>query len=496
MPAGNETRVKIAILGAGPTGIGAAWRLSQHISSQDISSNDSRENDNRDNDNREDVNRERGPCDCQPLLLIDESTVPGGRASSITTAEGFTFDYGGHVLFPHLEYAEFIELLDRVIPEWHRSMPVRGVWLANRFIPTPVQRNIHRLPLLALVECLWGLLRRAPAEPGEAEPSLQQYLEGQFGEPLTRHVLGPLNRKMWAHDPQALGSAWSSHHSGSKEKNIPDVRVLAVLRNLLLNRDEAGWTEATTVRYPLKGGVGAIWERVFALLPPSCRRLGSRVTQLDAGMKKLWFSDGSAVRYERLVSSIPLDHLLGMIRDQPELRSRSMEFRAAKVQLFGFGLSGAIPEVLRNVHAVNIPDPSVPFWRVNFPSNFSPGNVPASSTWSILCECSFSRESDARYEPAEIEAALRQIGFLRSSNTVISTFTSALEHGYPVPFAGRNKLLDQVQAELEGLEIYSRGRFGGWRYEVSNQDHAFMQGVEVADRLLDGKAETTYRKTW
>jgi hypothetical protein len=53
-----------------------------------------------------------------------------------------------------------------------------------------------------------------------------------------------------------------------------------------------------------------------------------------------------------------------------------------------------------------------------------------------------------------------------------------------------------VQAQLEGLEIYSRGRFGGWRYEVSNQDHAFMQGVEVADRLRDGKPETTYRKTW
>ena len=477
MPAGNETRVKVAILGAGPTGIGAAWRLSQHISSND--------------------NRDSGPCDCHPFLLIDESTVPGGRAASITTAEGFTFDYGGHVLFPHLEYTEFIELLDRVIPEWHWSTPVRGVWLANRFIPTPVQRNIHRLPLRVLAECLWGLLRRLPAEPNEAEPSLQQYLEGQFGEPLTRHVLAPLNRKMWAHDPQVLGSAWSSHRSGSKEKNIPDVRVFAAIRNLLLNRDDAGWTESTTVRYPLKGGVGAIWDRVFAMLPASCRRLGSRVTQLDAGMKKLWFSDGSTIHYERLVSSIPLDHLLGMIRDRPELRSRSTEFRAAKVQLFGFGLSGAIPEVLRNVHAVNIPDPKVPFWRVNFPSNFSPGNVPDSeNTWSILCESSLSRELDARYEPDQIEAALRQIGFLRPSNKVISVFTSELEHGYPVPFAGRDKLLDQVQRQLEGLEIYSRGRFGGWRYEVSNQDHAFMQGVEVADRLRDGKAETTYRKTW
>src|SRR5579862_6873354 len=235
MSAEKETRVDIAILGAGPTGIGTAWRLSQKPS---FISNSARERDR------------------QPFLLIDQSKIPGGRAASVTTPEGFTFDYGGHVLFPHSEYVEFIDLLDQVIPEWHRSMPIRGVWVNDRLIPTPVQRNIHRLPLPTLAACLWGLLRRSPIEDQSAEPSLQQYLEGQFGEPLTRHVMAPLNRKMWARDPQLLGSSWSSHHSGSKEKNIPEVRVPAVLRNLLLNRDDPGWNQSTVVRYPLEGGVG------------------------------------------------------------------------------------------------------------------------------------------------------------------------------------------------------------------------------------------------
>ena len=477
MAAGRERRVAIAILGAGPTGIGAAWRLSRGSTFQNTGDGQA--------------------GGFQPFLLIDESTVPGGRAASFTTPEGFTFDYGGHVLFPHAAYAEFVALLESVVPEWHWSTPIRGVWIANRFIPTPVQRNIHRLPLPALMECLWGLLRRSRVEVEGDEPSLQDYLEEQFGEPLTRRVMGPLNRKMWAHDPRTVGSAWSSHRSGSKERNIPGVSVRGVLRNLVLNLDEPGWTASTTVRYPRKGGIGAIWQRIFALLPRDSQQMGSRVCRLDAGTKRLWLADGTSIQYQHLVSSIPIDVLLRMMQDQPGLQARSKEFRAAKVQMCGFGLQGTTPGVLKQVHAVNLPEPDIHFWRVNVPSNFSPGNVPDSKTmWSILCESSLNRNSETRYEPEQIEATLRQIGFIGKGNKVVSVFRSELEHGYPVPFAGRDRLLNEIQRELEGFGIYSRGRFGGWRYEVSNQDHAFMQGVEVADRLRDGTPESTYRKTW
>ena len=45
--------------------------------------------------------------------------------------------------------------------------------------------------------------------------------------------------------------------------------------------------------------------------------------------------------------------------------------------------------------------------------------------------------------------------------------------------------------ELERLQIYSRGRFGAWMYEISNQDHPFMQGAEITIRLLGSLQETT-----
>lgn len=466
-------QVKVAILGAGPTGIGAAWRMSKKLPAG------------------------RDDSFAPPFLLLDASPTPGGRAASCTTPEGFTFDYGGHVLFPHPEYAEFIELLDRVVPAWHCSTPIRGVWLGDRLIPTPVQRNIHRLPLPTLAACLWGLARRSPLDDSAGEPNLQAYLESQFGKALTRHVMAPLNRKMWAHEPSALGSAWSSSHSGSKERNIPQVGGLQVLRNLLLNRDDPGWNATTVVRYPREGGMGAIWQGLFNLIPEFCRRLGTAVLKINAAKKELHLSDGSVVRYERLITSIPLDALLRLMDDQPRLQARAVEFRPARVQLCGLGLEGPIPEILRGVHAFSVPEPEIPFWRVNMPSNFSPGNVPANKdSWSILCETSISPGSDLRFEPAQIESALRRMNLLTPTTKVVSTFSAELDHGYPVPFAGRDALLHDVQKQLEDLNIYSRGRFGGWRYEVSNQDHAFTQGIEVVDRLFENTLERTYVKSW
>ena len=49
-----------------------------------------------------------------------------------------------------------------------------------------------------------------------------------------------------------------------------------------------------------------------------------------------------------------------------------------------------------------------------------------------------------------------------------------------------------IQPWLMEHDIYSRGRFGAWRYEIGNTDHSVMMGVEVADLLGNGTPELTW----
>jgi len=48
----------------------------------------------------------------------------------------------------------------------------------------------------------------------------------------------------------------------------------------------------------------------------------------------------------------------------------------------------------------------------------------------------------------------------------------------PIPSLERDAALDAIHPFLESRHVYSRGRFGAWRHEVGDMDHAVTQGVE------------------
>ena len=94
--------MRIIVLGAGPTGLSAAWRLQEH--------------------------------DHHDWLLLEASDRAGGLSMSVRDAAGFTWDLGGHVLFSHWKY--FDQLLERsILSKCVEHQRESWVWMRERWIP-------------------------------------------------------------------------------------------------------------------------------------------------------------------------------------------------------------------------------------------------------------------------------------------------------------------------------------------------------------------------
>jgi protoporphyrinogen oxidase len=163
--------------------------------------------------------------------------------------------------------------------------------------------------------------------------------------------------------------------------------------------------------------------------------------------------------------------------------------------MIGLAYPCALPEELEGKTWVYCPEDKSLFYRVTPFSTFSETHVPDIRTWcSFMCEVAEPGTNVLR-DPAELVAGaidgMENLG-LMARREDIHVFTKVAPYGYPVPTIDRDEVLSEVMTELEKVNIYSRGRFGGWKYEVGNMDHSFMQGVEVVDRIRTGTKETTW----
>lgn len=106
--------------------------------------------------------------------------------------------------------------------------------------------------------------------------------------------------------------------------------------------------------------------------------------------------------------------------------------------------------------------------------------------------------SESSMKPVDRETLLKDTiqgcintTLLKPGDEIVSTYLRSFDHGYPTPTLERDGVLAQVLPKLLEKGIYSRGRFGSWKYEVGNQDHSFQLGVEAVDNILTGAVELT-----
>jgi UDP-galactopyranose mutase len=140
------------------------------------------------------------------------------------------------------------------------------------------------------------------------------------------------------------------------------------------------------------------------------------------------------------------------------------------------------------------PEGNCPFYRLTYLSNYSPEVVPDARThYSLLAEISRSEFKPVNGDTIAEETIQGLINTKmlkpQDQDDIVDVHVIEREYTYPIPSLERDQALHTIHPFLESKNIFSRGRFGAWRYEVGNMDHSVAQGVEWVNRILTGDRE-------
>jgi protoporphyrinogen oxidase len=409
--------------------------------------------------------------------IFEKAARPGGLAR--TEARGpYVFDYGGHLLHVRGDDVRGLvkDLLgDRLIVHQRRS----AIYSHGATTPYPFQVNTFGLPREVIRDCLVGFVEAMMAATGRDAPdNFGDWINFTFGEGFARHFFAPFNEKFFKTDLKKLTTDWASW-------SIPRPTLRDVLNGAFGIRErEFGYN--AEFYYP-RGGIEEL-PRALATALAHPVETGIELREVIPSEKRAILSTGEDVRYERLISTLPLDRLVSMLRGAPpELARAAEELKVLSVLCVNLGIAGA---PVSDLHWLYVPEPGFVFHRVGFYSNFmeaAPGKSALYLEITLPGPVGAEERRDLEYYCTRAAAEFRGMPLYRDREHRIEAVEPMLiEHGYVIYDRARRERLPGILAWLREQGIEPLGRYGRWEY--STMEDAIRQGREVAEEIKRKKS--------
>jgi protoporphyrinogen oxidase len=450
---------KVVIIGAGPTGLGAAYRLHE--------------------------------LGYDNWVLYEKSEDVGGHATSHVDQHGFVWDEGGHVIFSHYPY--FDRLIDKVLgKEVHERIRESWIVKGESWVPYPFQSNLRYLPKEVQVSCLIGAAKAASNGGGREAANFRDWILATMGEGIAEEFMFPYNSKVWTTPLEQMSKTWIA-------ERVAAIDFKRLLENVLYERDDVAWGPNSKFKFPLHGGTGEIYRRMAAFFKKKIQT-GKKLAEVDLAQRRISFADGTGDNYDVLISTAPLDLLATMIKPvDSRLLDAAQGLEHNNLLVVGLGLKKKIETGRCWIYFT---DAQMPCYRATYFSHYSPNNVPNGDIEhysSLMLEMSFrvGETPDPEKVLEQVTTELIRTKMLEESDRgrIVSRYHRTVGYSYPIPTLGRDRALDVLQPTLLEKGIYSRGRFGAWRYEVGNMDHSVMMGVEAVNNIVAGEKELVFHSS-
>lgn len=385
-------------------------------------------------------------------LVVEAEGEIGGYCRTVRRA-GFTWDFSGH----------FFHFKDRDLEAWLRSrMPAEEVrtvvrrsrvWVGDRLIDFPFQKNIHQLRRADFLTCLHDLHFRHREGPAEEADNFEALLIRRFGRGIAEQFLIPYNEKLYACpltmlDREAMG------------RFFPWADEDEIIRNFV-RPDNASYN--ATFTYP-RGGAIRYVEALALGLPEGTVSTGERVVSIDVEAR-VARTTRRRIRYGRCISSAPLDRLLALCgRPAPP-----GVLTSNKVLVFNLGFDRKGWE---DVHWVYFPQRSLPFYRVGFYDN-----IHRADRMSLYVELGYPGDACPEVERTleEVLEGLRVAGVV-TDQRLVAHHSVMLDPAY-VHLSERSRAFAaEARAALEAEGVHAIGRYGAWTY------------CSIEDNMLEARA--------
>jgi len=465
----DDQAVDVAIIGAGPAGLTAAYQLTKLGYS---------------------------------VTVIEKDPVYVGGISRTVEHDGFRFDIGGHRFFSKSK--EVVDLWNEILPDDFIERPrMSRIYYEGKFYSYPL-RGFEALMNLGIWRSAMCMLSyaKAKASPTKDPRSFEQWVVNQFGHKLYSIFFKTYTEKVWGMPCDEMSADWAAQRI--KGLSLGGAVIDGLKRSLGLNKRRndgmAVKTLLETFRYP-RQGPGMMWDAARDKVLAGGNRvlMGTALHQISqdqaTGRWRVAARRGEemlTINAGHVISSAPMRELAGRIHPLPATLPNALDlnYRDFLTVALMIRSDDLFPDNWIYIH-----DPRVKVGRVQNFRSWSPEMVPDESLACVGLEY-FCFEGDGLWSASDddlVALATKELATLGLADpaTVVGGRVVRQEKAYPVYDDAYRTNVEEMRGELEARypTLHLVGRNGMHRY--NNQDHAMMtamltvRNIQAGERIYD-----------
>lgn len=464
LPIDADIAVDVAIIGAGPAGLTAAYLLTKAG---------------------------------KTVAIVEKDETYVGGISRTVEHEGYRFDIGGHRFFSKSQ--QVVDLWNEILPDDFIQRPrMSRIYYEGKFYSYPLRafEALRNLGILRSTACmtsyLWSRLF-----PIKDVRSFEDWTSNQFGKKLYSIFFKTYTEKVWGMPCNEMSADWAAQRI--KGLSLWGAVTDGLKRSLGLNKrpndGQAVKTLLETFRYP-RLGPGMMWEAARDRIVERGGRMfmGHALKQLAADGNGGWRMTATSkhgeivIKARNAISSAPMRELGARLHPLPEttINASQLKYRDFLTVALMIRSEDLFPDNWIYIH-----DSKVKVGRVQNFRSWSPEMVPDEGVACVGLEY-FCFEGDGLWSSSDndlVELAKQEMAILGLVDPakVIGGAVVRQEKAYPVYDEDYAANVAVMRRELEEKfpTLHLVGRNGMHRY--NNQDHAMMTAMLTVENILAGQ---------